>query len=108
MLAGGPVSRKGFPNYFIPLRYMYRTKRKRHTRSNQSQTRFMAIKGLVNGHNREPETWHEYIDEEEGGKGAQCHEGQHDSSARVRGPADMGRRREGGVLLIVPFPWGAC
>ena len=58
----------------------------------------MVIKGLVNGHNREPETWHEYVDEEEGGKGAQCHEGQHGSRARVRGPAQIWGEEERAVF----------
>ena len=68
-------------------------KRKRHTRSNQCQTRFMGIKRLVNGHDREPKTWHEYIDEDEGSKEAQCHEAQHGSRAPVRAPLRYGAVR---------------
>jgi len=57
----------------------------------------MDIEGLINGHDREPKTWHEYIDEEEGSKGAQCHEGQHGSRARVRCPAQIWGEGERGT-----------
>jgi len=52
----------------------------------------MVIEGLVNGHDREPKTWHEYVDEEEGSKEAQCHEAQHASYSRapVRAPLRYG------------------
>lgn len=69
----------------------------------------MGIEGLVEGHDREPETWHEYVDEEEGSKGAQCHEGQHGKQGASALPrSNMGRGREDDVLLVVRFPWGAC
>ena len=57
----------------------------------------MGIEGLVNGHDREPEIWHEYIDEEEGSKEAQCHEAQHGSRAPVRAPLRYGARSESDV-----------
>lgn len=60
----------------------------------------MGIEGLINGHDREPKTWHEYIDEEEGSKGAQCHEGQHGSRARVRCPAQIWGERRRQVILV--------
>ena len=56
----------------------------------------MGIEGLVNGHDREPKTWHEYVYEEEGSKGAQCHEAQHGSRAPVRAPLRYAAR------------WGWC
>jgi hypothetical protein len=52
----------------------------------------MGIEGFVNGHDREPEIRHEYIDEEEGSKEAQCHETQHGSRAPVRAPLRYGAR----------------
>jgi hypothetical protein len=53
----------------------------------------MGVKRLVNGHDREPKTWHEYIDEEEGGEEAQRHEAQHGSRAPVRAPLRYGAVR---------------
>jgi hypothetical protein len=53
----------------------------------------MGIKGFVNGHDREPKTWHKYVDEEEGSKEAQCHEAQHASRAPVRAPLRYGAMR---------------
>ena len=54
----------------------------------------MGIEGLVNGDDGEPEPRHEYIDEEKSSKGAQGHEGQHGSRARVRCPAQMWGEKE--------------
>ena len=58
----------------------------------------MGIEGLVNRHDREPKTWHEYVDEEEGSKGAQCHEAQHGSRAPVRAPLRYAARNERAVF----------
>jgi hypothetical protein len=82
--------------FLIIIQLRYRCgirKKKRYTRSNQSQTSFMGIEGLINGHDREPKTWHEYVDEEKGSKRAQCHEGQHGSRARVRCPTQIWEER---------------
>ena len=66
----------------------------------------MGIEGLVNGHDREPEIRHEYIDEEEGSKEAQCHEAQHGSRAPVRAPLRYGARWESDVST--PTKWNQC
>lgn len=49
----------------------------------------MRVERVVNGNNGVPERGHEYIDEEQGGEGAQGHEGQHGRWARVRCPSDV-------------------
>lgn len=58
------------------------TQRQGLTGCDDSQTSFMGIERVVNGHDRDPKSGHKEVNEEQGGEGTQGHESQHCRRAR--------------------------